>query len=185
MRALALVVSASMAPSAVAESCPAPDQIHVDGVDKAFSQERTLNGVDHPLKSSGRLKVTKDQIDWHMTEPFEVDTAITPQGITQSVDGGAPQPAGDVAGLGPQIAKLLAGLMQGRWTELESLFQVEKKPGEAGKPWAVSLDTIDPMLKKAVSRIDVQGCTDVTAIDIQHPNGDHERITFGDRSTAP
>jgi hypothetical protein len=147
-------------------------------VDKAFSQERFLNGVDHPLKSSGRLQLAKDRISWHMTAPFDVETIITPQGITQSVDGGTAQPAGDVAGLGPQIADLFAGLLQGRWTQLQSLFKVVETPGAADKPWSVSLETIDPALKKAVERIDVQGCTEVTAIEIRHPNGDHESIRF-------
>ena len=137
-----------------------------------------MNGVDHPLKSSGRLQLTKDRIIWHMMAPFNVETVITPEGITQSVDGGTAQPAGDVAGLGPQLANLFAGLLQGRWTELESVFKVVEKPGEPNAPWTVSLETIDPALKKAVERIDVQGCTDVTAIEIRHPNGDHENIRF-------
>jgi len=172
-----------MANPALADSCPSPDQIRVGSTDKAFTQERYLNGVDQPLKSSGRIKIDNDEIHWHMLVPFDVDTIITPSGISQSVNGAPPEPAGVSGGLGPQLAKLFADLVQGKWAELNSTFKVTKNPTKAGSPWSVSLETIDPTLKKGINQIDVEGCTDISGIKIQHPNGDHEQITL-DRSTG-
>jgi hypothetical protein len=104
------------------------------------------------------------------------------------VNGGSPEPAGVAGGLGPQLAKLFADLVQGKWDELNSSFKITKNPTPAGSPWSVSLETIDPALKKGVNEIDVQGCTDITGIKIQHPNGDREQITLdgsaGASSTA-
>jgi len=174
-----------MTPFAVmAESCIGPDQLKIDAVDKHFVQERHLSGVDNPLKSEGALKLAKDRISWHMTVPFDVETVITPQGITQSVEGGPAEPSGDVAGLGPKIAMLFANLLQGRWDELHAVFNVSKKPVPAGAPWAVTLQTIDPKLQEAVSQIEVEGCTDVSKIKVLHKNGDYELIRFDAGGTS-
>lgn len=167
-----------IAQPAMGGTCIAPDRLQIDAVSKHFSQERYLSGVDNPLKSEGELKLTKDRITWHMTAPFDVETVITPQGITQSVDGGPAEPTGDVAGLGPKIATLFANLLQGRWPELASVFNVLKKPVAEGEPWAVSLQTIDPKLQEAVGQIDIEGCSDISRIKIYHKNGDYELIRF-------
>ncbi|GAB2179352.1 hypothetical protein DLREEDagr8_49100 [Dongia sp. agr-C8] len=168
----------------MAETCVAPDQLKIDAVDKHFSQERHLSGVDSPLKSEGALKLDKDRISWHMTAPFDVETVITPQGITQSIDGGPAEPTGDVAGLGPKIATLFGNLLHGRWAELNTVFNVVKQPGAAGAPWAVSLQTTDPKLQEAVSQIDIEGCVDISTIRINHKNGDYELIRFGRGGTS-
>jgi hypothetical protein len=167
-----------LARPSIAGTCITPDHLQIDAVNKHFSQERYLNGVDNPLKSEGELKLTRDRIIWHMTAPFDVETVITPQGITQSIDGGPAEPTGDIAGLGPRIATLFANLLQGRWSELSSVFEVSRKPVAPGQPWAVSLQTIDPKLREAISAIDIEGCTDVSKIKINHKNGDYELIHF-------
>jgi hypothetical protein len=182
---LAALLSAPLvAQPAIAGSCIAPDDLQIDAVDKHFSQERHLSGVDSPLKSEGELKLAKDQITWHMTAPFDVETVITPQGITQSIDGGPAEPTGDVAGLGPRIAMLFSNLLQGHWTELNSVFNVIRKPVPEGEPWTVSLQTVDPKLQEAVSRIEIEGCVDVSRIRIDHKNGDYELIRFGSPSAS-
>jgi hypothetical protein len=182
---VALLTELFLARPAAAATCIAPDHLQIDAISKRFSQERYLAGVDNPLKSEGELKLTRDRITWHMTVPFDVETIITPQGITQSIDGGPAEPTGDIAGLGPKIATLFANLLQGRWSELGSVFNVLKKPVAAGEPWAVSLQTIDPKLGEAISQIDIEGCTDISKIKISHKNGDYELIRFdmGNAST--
>jgi hypothetical protein len=180
-----LLAALFLAQSAAAGTCIAPDQFQIDAINKHFSQERFLAGVDNPLKSEGELKLTRDRITWHMTVPFDVETIITPQGITQSIDGGPAEPTGDIAGLGPKIATLFADLLQGRWSELGSVFKVLRKPVAPGEPWAVSLETIDPKLGEAISQIDIEGCADISKIRINHKNGDYELIRFdtGNSST--
>jgi hypothetical protein len=51
-----------------------------------------------PLVSEGDLKVDGTKISWHMKTPFDLDTIITPEEITQSIDGGPAQPVGGDTG---------------------------------------------------------------------------------------
>ena len=182
---LAVLSSATLvSQTAIAGACITPQHLQINSVKKHFSQERHLSGVDNPLKSEGQLELTEDRITWHMTAPFDVETIITSQGITQSIDGGPAEPTADIAGLGPKIASLFASLLKGRWNELNATFNVVQKPVAEGSPWAVSLQTIDPKLAEAISQIEVEGCTDISTIKIMHKNGDYELIRFDPGSAS-
>src|SRR5690348_11928996 len=100
-----VLICAAPGHDALADPCPSPDAIHVGSIDKPFSQERYLSGVAQPLKSSGRIKIDSGEIHWHMLVPFDVNTIITAQGISQSINGAPPQPTGMVDGFGPQLAR--------------------------------------------------------------------------------
>jgi hypothetical protein len=179
--ALSGVLSAQ---GAAADQCIQPDALKIETIDRSFVQERFLAGMSAPLRSEGRLKATADQISWHMLKPFDVETVLTPTAITQSIDGGPPQPAGpEGSDLSASIARLFASLLQGRWSELQSVFHVSKGTAAKGEPWSVALEPIDPQMQKILGKIDVEGCTDISSIKIDHQNGDHEVITFAPGST--
>jgi hypothetical protein len=166
----------------MAETCVQPDQLHVAAIDRAFVQERFLAGMAEPLKSEGRLKVSAERISWHMTAPFDVETVLTPTAITQSINGGPAQQAGP-ADLSASIARLFASLLQGRWTDLQSVFRVAKGATASGAPWSVALEPLDPQMQKILGKIEVLGCTDIATIKIGHENGDREVINFQAGST--
>ena len=180
MFVIALGVAAAItADSALAADCIQPDQLKVDTVDRRFTQERTLTGIAEPLKSAGQLKITADKISWHMKTPFDVETVLTPDSITQSIDGGPAEPAApDASGLSATITRLFASVLQGHWSELQSVFQITKSTEAAGAPWTVSLTPIDAQMQKVVGKIEVAGCTDISAITVARPNGDRDVITF-------
>jgi hypothetical protein len=164
---------------AMAETCVQPDQLHVTAIDRPFVQERFLSGMADPLRSEGRLKVSPEKISWHMTAPFDVETILTPTAITQSINGGPPQPMGPGGSdISASIARLFASLLQGRWADLQSVFRVSKDTSAPGTPWSVSLQPLDPQMQKILGSIEVQGCTDIATIKIDHENGDREVINF-------
>jgi hypothetical protein len=166
---------------AMAETCLQPDQLHVTAIDRPFVQKRFLAGMAEPLRSEGRLKVAPEKISWHMTAPFDVETILTPTAITQSINGGPPQPIGPSASdLSASIARLFANLLQGRWDDLQSMFRVSRGATAPGAPWSVSLESLDPQMQKILGSIEVLGCTDIATIKIDHGNGDREVITFDD-----
>jgi hypothetical protein len=174
-----LLVTALATRFAMAETCIQPDQLHVEAIDRPFVQERFLAGMEKPLRSEGRLKVSGETIRWHMTSPFDVETVLTPTAITQSINGGPPQQAGpNGADLSASIARLLANLLQGRWSDLQSVFRVAKGATTAGAPWSVSLDPLDQQMQQILGKIEVLGCADIATIKIDHPNGDREVIDF-------
>ena len=170
--------------SALAADCIQPDQIKVDTVDRPFAQERYLTGISEPLKSEGQLKITADKISWHMKKPFDVETVLTPDSITQSIDGGPAEPAApDASGLSASITRLFASVLQGHWSELESVFKVSKD-APAGTNWIVSLEPIDAQMQKVVGKIEVAGCKDISAITVTRPNGDRDVIDFAPGSAT-
>jgi hypothetical protein len=175
----ALQVLLCTADAATAETCVEPDKLHVTAIDRAFVQQRFLAGVAEPLRSEGRLKVSPEKISWHMTVPFDVETVLTPTSITQSIDGAPPQQAGPSGSdISASIARLFASLLQGRWTDLQSMFHVSKGATAPGSPWSVSLESLDPQMEKILGKIEVLGCADISTIKIERSNGDREVIEF-------
>jgi len=165
---------------AAADDCIQPDQIKIETIDRPFVQERFFAGTPDPLRSEGDLKVTKEKISWHMTKPFDVETVLTATAITQSIDGGPAQPTGPAGSdLSASIVRLFSSLLQGHWSELQSVFTISKTASASGAPWSVSLEPIDPQMHKIIGKIEVIGCKDISTIKVDHQNGDHEVMTFG------
>lgn len=162
--------------------CLAPDKLTLGVIDRRFVQLRFLSGLSQPLRSEGRVQVTQDRVSWHMTLPFDVETVITPDGVTQSVNG---KPATDVAGAGAfggALVRSLADMLQGRWEPLRASFEVTQPATTAGAAWTVRLRPRDATLLALFDRIAVTGCRDVTQVEISHPGGDREVIDFLDGS---
>jgi len=171
--------------AAEAGACSSPDQLKVENLDRAFEEQRFLSGMKSPLESEGRLKIAANKITWHMTAPFDVETVLAPEGITQSVDGAAAEPVGPGASqIGTSIAQAIADLIQGRWSRLESLFEITKPASDSGANWTVALHPRDQNLQKILSSIEVLGCTDISEVHVAHPNGDKEVIRFKDEGAG-
>ena len=165
--------------ASTAHACPSPETLNGGALDRAFTQEKSISGVDHPLRSTGRLEAESDKIVWHMLTPFDVKTTITPDGITQSFDGG---PANEVATgsneISSMIARTMASMMRGDWESLKSIFAISM-PATAGEgDWAVVLNPLDDRLGKLLGQITVRGCEEVSTVDIARPDGDREHIQF-------
>lgn len=175
----ALISFAMFATAAIA--CPAPDQLRAPSLDRAFTQEKFISGMSKPLTSQGRITAKENEIVWHMQKPFDVATVITPQGITQSVDGKPAESAGaGTAEIGATVAKSMAAMMRGQWDELKTMFSVALPKASGEGDWLVVLTPIDPRLQSVLGTISVRGCSDVSNVEIVRPDGDRESIRFGD-----
>jgi len=165
---------------AEAASCPSPKDLQMAEVDRAFVQERHIEGLSKPLVSRGELHADAERIIWHMKDPFDVKTVITSDGITESVSGGPAQPVGAGAGeLGASVARSAAALMRGQWDELSSLFNVSSPSTLESGEWEVLLTPLNERMRQAVGNIEVTGCADVERIEIGgEGSGDRHVITF-------
>ncbi len=189
--ATAVIVASALGgshPAQAATTCVSPDHLAPGTIDRAFTQQRFISGLSKALLSEGRVQVTDDRITWHMTAPFDVETVITPDGITQSING---KPATDVApggsGFAGAIVQSLADLLRGRWDSLATAFDIQHPPNTTGEAWSVVLRPLDAQLQVLFGSITVTGCMDVAQVEIAHPNGDREVIQFGpnDATAAP
>jgi hypothetical protein len=176
--ALFALISGVVSGSA-AVACPKPDQLRASSLDRTFTQEKFVSGMSKPLKSEGRIMASGDEIVWHMKKPFDVKTTIAPSGISQSVDG-KPAEAAGAAEIGAMVAKSMAAMMRGRWSDLKTMFSVTlPSPQEEGS-WLVVLKPLDERLQGVLGTITVHGCSDVSDVEIVRPDGDRESIHFGD-----
>lgn len=174
----ALISFAMFATAAVA--CPAPDQLSAASLDRGFTQEKFISGMSKPLISEGRITAKENEIVWHMQKPFDVATIITPQGITQSVDGKPAEPGAGTAEIGSAVARSMAAMMRGQWDELKTMFSVALPKASGEGDWLVVLTPMDPRLQSVLGTISVRGCSDVSNVEIVRPDGDRENIRFGD-----
>lgn len=165
--------------ASTALACPSPETLKGGALDRSFTQEKSISGVDHPLRSTGRLEAENDKIVWHMLTPFDVKTTITSDGITQSFDGG---PANKVATgsneISSMIARTMASMMRGDWESLKSIFSISMPTEASEGDWAVVLNPLDDRLGKLLGQITVRGCEEVSTVDIERPDGDREHIQF-------
>ncbi|GEM_PF-2124999 len=186
LAALPVLFAFALSSAASAATCPSPRDIKIGEVDRAFAQERHIEGMSKPLLSKGRLTADEDRIVWHMTEPFDVETVIAPDGITESVNGEAPRPVASASGeLGSAIARSAAALMRGRWEELTLLFEVSEPAVLDNGDWQVLLVPHNERMKQAVGSIEVTGCGDVERIEIGGGGGDRHIVTFPAGDDAP
>ncbi|MDP1627317.1 outer membrane lipoprotein carrier protein LolA [Parvibaculum sp.] len=162
-----------------AASCPMPEEIREEKVTRGFTQERHIEGMSRPLKSAGVLHAEEGRIVWHMLKPFDVETVITASGITEAVDGGAPQPvSAGPADMGAGIARSAAALMRGQWTELETIFNASSPVILENGDWEILLTPLQARMKSAIGSISVRGCEDVARVEIGGAGGDRQVIEF-------
>ncbi len=162
-----------------ATACPPPTSLTGSAIRQNFTETRSLTGLPTPLRSTGQLVVTPGQVEWHTTTPFNIDTFITATGMTQSIDDGpAQQVATGNNGMDAQITGIVASLMQGRWNDLRTMFQIIITQTNANQNWRVTLHPLDAKLAGFLGNITVEGCTGVTSFQLTQPNGDTELIAF-------
>ncbi len=135
-----------------------------------FTQTRHLSGVRAPLVSRGQAIVAQGRIDWRVTQPLEIRTVITPAGITQSVEGGAPQ---RMAGGGDAFLSSagLLNLLSGDIASLASHYEIARSPGVGGG-WRVRLTPKSQSMARFLSYIEAGGCDRVTNVEVRQANGD-------------
>lgn len=147
-----------------------------------FTQERSLQGFQAPLKSEGSFIVAAGKgLIWKVEKPFATTTIITPSGLVQTSQGTETMrlPAAQI----PFIAHLydmLSGTMTGDLSGLKEQFQVET----SGSPekWSLHLTPKEAAAGDAqnmpIQRMDLTGDRYVESVDIHRQSGDRDLLAF-------
>jgi hypothetical protein len=174
-----LVVAFWLAAAPAHAACADPSTIHADRGAMAFTQTRHLAGTRAPLVSRGRVDIAPQQVNWHVTDPLDVLTTITPNGITQSIENGAPQ---HVAPQGAGDAFLssagLFDMLAGNFSALGAHYVVTRRPASADGAWHLRLTPRAAQLARFLSYIDVTGCDRVSGVEVREANGDWMEIAL-------
>lgn len=153
-----------------------------------FTQERSLQGFQAPLKSEGSFVVAAGQgLIWKVEKPFPTVTVITPAGLVQNAQGTETLrlPAARI----PFIAHfydMLSGTMTGDLSGLKQQFDVQVTGTPAAwslqlTPKSASGATADAAQNMPIQRLDLTGNKYVESVDIHRQNGDHDLLTFADQ----
>ncbi len=146
-----------------------------------FVQIRQLQGFANPVKSEGHFVLAAGRgLLWVTETPFPVTTAITADGLTQSVAGR--QTAAFTAQRLPFLSRLYAmmgGALAGRWETLNADFSVQRDNSHIVLT-PLRADTTGMGVKKislTVSRF-------VDAVEIEKPGGDSDHVIFTDQTLS-
>ncbi len=153
-----------------------------------FTQERSLQGFQAPLKSEGSFVVAAGRgLIWKVEKPFATTTVITPAGLVQDVRGTETLrlPAARI----PFIARfydMLSGTMTGDLGGLKQQFEVET--GGTTENWSLHLT---PKSQESagsgdqqampIQRLDLTGGRFVQSVDIRRQSGDRDLLQFSDQ----
>ncbi|MDE2406767.1 MAG: outer membrane lipoprotein carrier protein LolA [Xanthomonadaceae bacterium] len=152
-----------------------------------FSQEKQLQGFQHPLKSQGSLLVARDKgVLWSTRKPFPSELVLTRDRIlTRQADGRSrvevdarTQPALR------SVNSMLFALMSGDVQALTARFNAQPSllPGNA---WQLQLTPRPGALTQAFVRITLEGDRFVRSVLIEEPNGDRTRLQFTNLRETP
>lgn len=144
---------------------------HMQGA-ASFTQTRHLSGVRAPLISTGRATIGADRIEWHVTQPMDIRTTISASGVTQSIEGGAPQRVGPQGGGDAFLSSAgLLDLLSGDFASLRAHYDVAPQAADGGD-WRLRLTPRAATLARFVASIEVGGCEHVKSVRVRQANGD-------------
>lgn len=158
-------------------ACVEPTALPVEYGSLSFTQTRRLSGVRAPLVSQGRATIAADRVDWHVTAPLDVRTTISSTGITQSIEGGAPQRVAQGGDAFLSSAGLF-DLLVGDFASLGAHYTIARGPAQANGAWSMQLTPKAASLARFVSAIEVAGCERVTGVQVRQANGDRMDIAL-------
>jgi len=174
---LAAVMLMFAAPAEAA--CVDPNAMQVEYGAMSFTQTRHLTGVRAPLVSRGRANIAAERVEWHVTDPLDIRTTITPTGITQSIENGPAQRVGPQGGGDAFLSSAgLFDLLVGDFTALQTHYTITRAAPAANGAWSMRLTPRAASLSRFVSAIDVAGCERVTGVEVRQANGDRMEIAL-------
>jgi len=176
MLALAMMAAPVLAGQA---DCPEPRSWQADHLDTSFERERRLAGLATPMRSSGRVQSDGDALLWRTEAPIEMVMRIDDQGVFQSVGGGPMQPLAGTAQGGAEVASLIGALLRGDLERAAEQFSIQQHQDPASGSWHVVLEPKAEALGRAIERLEIAGCDRVEEVVIDQPNGDQDRVVFG------
>jgi len=167
-------------PGLAQQTCPDPESWQRENLDTAFERERRFAGMATPMRSHGRVQSEGDAIFWRTEAPIEMVLRIDADGISQSVAGGPMQPLAGTSQGSALAAGLIAPLLSGDLAGARADFAIEQRQDPTSGQWHVTFEPKAAALARVIERIEMTGCDRVEVVVIDQPNGDQDRVVFGE-----
>jgi len=151
-----------------------------------FEQQRSISGMEKPLKSSGELLISQQKgLWWAQQKPFPLTLLLDDKRMVQTLAGQPPQVV--TADNNPQMFQfnhLLTALFHADSQALEQNFALQFSDLGHNK-WRLVLTPKTTPLDRLFKRITLNGEQFLETIDIDDMQSDATHIRFFNQRTAP
>ena len=151
-----------------------------------FEQQRSISGMDKPLKSSGELLISQQKgLWWAQQKPFPLTLLLDDKRMVQTLAGQPPQVV--TADNNPQMFQfnhLLTALFHADSQALEQNFALQFSDLGHNK-WRLVLTPKTTPLDRLFKRITLNGEQFLETIDIDDMQSDATHIRFFNQRTVP
>ncbi|MDC9605381.1 outer membrane lipoprotein carrier protein LolA [Xenorhabdus griffiniae] len=151
-----------------------------------FTQIRQIQGIPHPLSSSGQMLVSQHKgLWWHQQKPFPLTLLLDDNHMVQVMPGQTPQVI--TADSNPQLFQfnhLMRALFQADRAVLEENFNIEFSDLGQEK-WRLILTPKTSPLDKLFTAITLNGQTHLDAILLTDRQSDRTELSFSHHQLTP
>lgn len=144
-----------------------------------FSQEKRVKGFRNPLRSSGAFLLSRDKgVVWSTRAPFASTLVLTSAQLSvRQADGSRQALAGGTGRAAALANSLMLALVAGDVATLSNRFKLTETLRPDGT-WTLQLVPREAAMRKAITRIELSGATQVTAVRIEEAGGDRTDLVF-------
>ncbi len=140
-----------------------------------FVQQKTVQGLPVPLRSSGYLQFNTDHLLWHTTTPVDTRLLISPAGVSQW------QQQQYVAVAGSEfVGQLLLAVLQQQQEFILAHFQLT-----AGQDNCLLLQPLQPPLDQLFRQIELCGQHSLEHLILTELNGNYTQISLQPAADTP
>jgi hypothetical protein len=163
-----------------------------------FTQYRQLKVLKKPLVSHGRFAFDATLgLIWQQIKPFPSSLILTDGELIQIDSSGHRQvtkasESQGASALAETMPTLLKALLSGKISALDeqfNLYFMQINPGtsssELASSWQLGLVPKDPLMRKVIPQMVLEGEAQLTSLTLLSGNGDTSRIEFEQISSAP
>lgn len=189
LTSLLLILTALQASSTFASDTNTAQQIverisQTSYVDGKFSQEKSLQGISQPLRSSGRFIFWKNHGLFLATEKpfFNAMSLLDGTMVNWKADGSGQISQEQNALVQKEINKTLFSFFSADIGLIEQRFATEWKINSPN--WELTLTPKMALIEKSLKRTQIKGSEKIESIEVLAANGDTTKITFSEQRTG-
>ena len=144
-----------------------------------YEEEKHIPALLRPLRSSGMFFYIRGTgLAWFMSQPFEMKTVISDQGLSQWLLGKKQPQSEEAKKIISPILKNISALFSGDFKQLSNHFIVKEVPSDEGN-WSLTLMPRDIHLKLYLQRIEISGGRYIESLKVVYAKDKYTIVTYG------
>ena len=145
-----------------------------------YEEEKHIPVLLRPLRSSGTFVYIRGMgLAWFMSQPFEMKTVISNQGLSQWLLGEKQPQSEEAKKIMSPILKNISAIFSGDIKQLSNHFILKNIPSEEGN-WSLILMPKDIHLKPYLQRIEISGGRYIKSLKVVHAKDKYTIVTYGE-----